>query len=321
MAVMDASGFTIRLQNAALSNATSNVVGQCLTIGDQTLARYTNENQAQIGYKIGKTLQSLFNLMLIRQIDPLLHAMDGLLAYFSGVIHGMGQVLMAQFVSQCNPPEIYLSDVVKCACNDTALAIPDARASQTWRDYALWCSGTLSMVDGSNNPFVVFNPYSYAQLQAMAHGMKEVEIRVKGPGSGRESAIRALQAIGLGLELLALDGRFLTAPDPGGHLLACRLAHDLQLHTIGRETHTDSQAHGIRSPQAGCVCFLPLTLSSKPDFAASKAAISSLLPPASDVSWLTLPTKSTFSVFTAAICNTNRKGDWNPNSRKRKRGP
>ena len=36
-----------------------------------------------------------------------------------------------------------------------------------------------------------------AARQAMAHVMKEVEIRVKGPGSGRESAIRALQAIGL----------------------------------------------------------------------------------------------------------------------------
>lgn len=36
-----------------------------------------------------------------------------------------------------------------------------------------------------------------AARQAMAHGLKEVEIRVKGPGSGRESAIRALQAIGL----------------------------------------------------------------------------------------------------------------------------
>jgi small subunit ribosomal protein S11 len=36
-----------------------------------------------------------------------------------------------------------------------------------------------------------------AARQAMAHGMKEIEIRVKGPGSGRESAIRALQAIGL----------------------------------------------------------------------------------------------------------------------------
>jgi small subunit ribosomal protein S11 len=35
-----------------------------------------------------------------------------------------------------------------------------------------------------------------AARQAMAHGMKEVEVRVKGPGSGRESAIRALQAIG-----------------------------------------------------------------------------------------------------------------------------
>ena len=36
-----------------------------------------------------------------------------------------------------------------------------------------------------------------AARQAMAHGMKEVEVRVKGPGSGREAAIRALQAIGL----------------------------------------------------------------------------------------------------------------------------
>src|SRR5215475_9866081 len=36
-----------------------------------------------------------------------------------------------------------------------------------------------------------------AARQAMSHGMKEIEVRVKGPGSGRESAIRALQAIGL----------------------------------------------------------------------------------------------------------------------------
>src|SRR3989449_7612210 len=36
-----------------------------------------------------------------------------------------------------------------------------------------------------------------AARQAMSHGMREVEIRVKGPGSGRESAIRALQGIGL----------------------------------------------------------------------------------------------------------------------------
>jgi small subunit ribosomal protein S11 len=36
-----------------------------------------------------------------------------------------------------------------------------------------------------------------AARQAMSHGMREVEVRVKGPGSGRESAIRAFQAIGL----------------------------------------------------------------------------------------------------------------------------
>lgn len=36
-----------------------------------------------------------------------------------------------------------------------------------------------------------------AARQAMAHGLREVEVKVKGPGSGRESAVRALQAIGL----------------------------------------------------------------------------------------------------------------------------
>ncbi|MEM6911548.1 MAG: 30S ribosomal protein S11 [Verrucomicrobiota bacterium] len=33
--------------------------------------------------------------------------------------------------------------------------------------------------------------------QAMSHGLKEAEVRVKGPGSGRESAVRAVQAIGI----------------------------------------------------------------------------------------------------------------------------
>lgn len=41
-----------------------------------------------------------------------------------------------------------------------------------------------------------------AARQAMAHGMKEVEVRVKGPGSGREAAIRALQAIGLEISVI-----------------------------------------------------------------------------------------------------------------------
>lgn len=39
--------------------------------------------------------------------------------------------------------------------------------------------------------------------QAMGHGLKEVEVRVKGPGSGRESAVRAVQAIGLEIMSIA----------------------------------------------------------------------------------------------------------------------
>jgi small subunit ribosomal protein S11 len=41
-----------------------------------------------------------------------------------------------------------------------------------------------------------------AARQGMAHGLKEVEVWVKGPGSGREAAIRALQAIGLDITVI-----------------------------------------------------------------------------------------------------------------------
>jgi small subunit ribosomal protein S11 len=41
-----------------------------------------------------------------------------------------------------------------------------------------------------------------ASRQAMGHGLKEIEVRVKGPGAGRESAVRALQAIGLDLTVI-----------------------------------------------------------------------------------------------------------------------
>jgi small subunit ribosomal protein S11 len=38
--------------------------------------------------------------------------------------------------------------------------------------------------------------------QAMGHGLKEVEVRVKGPGAGRESAVRAMQAVGLEITVI-----------------------------------------------------------------------------------------------------------------------
>jgi small subunit ribosomal protein S11 len=41
-----------------------------------------------------------------------------------------------------------------------------------------------------------------ASRQAMGHGLKEVEVLVRGPGAGRESAVRALQAVGLDLTVI-----------------------------------------------------------------------------------------------------------------------
>jgi small subunit ribosomal protein S11 len=78
--------------------------------------------------------------------------------------------------------------------NNTQVAITDAHGNLIG-----WSSAGRVGFKGSrkSTAYAAQQVAQDAARQAMAHGMKEVEIRVKGPGSGRESAIRALQAIGL----------------------------------------------------------------------------------------------------------------------------
>ena len=80
--------------------------------------------------------------------------------------------------------------------NNTQVAITDMHSNVIG-----WSSSGKVGFKGSrkSTAFAAQQVAQDAARQAMAHGMKEVEIRVKGPGSGRESAIRALQAIGLEL--------------------------------------------------------------------------------------------------------------------------
>ena len=173
LAVIDATGFRIRVQSASLSDASAIIAGQCLTVGDEMLARYPTENQNALGYKLSSTLQNMLNLVLIQEIQPGLSYLDALLTYLSGIATSMGGILMTQYMALCNPPDTYLQDVAKCACGDTGLVIPDARATADFSNFdGLWCTGTLGMIDGSNGAFIVYNPYTYRQLQAMSSGMQ-----------------------------------------------------------------------------------------------------------------------------------------------------
>jgi small subunit ribosomal protein S11 len=78
--------------------------------------------------------------------------------------------------------------------NNTIVAITDMQGNLIG-----WSSAGKVGFKGSrkSTAFAAQQVAQDAARQAMSHGMKEVEIKVKGPGSGRESAIRALQAIGL----------------------------------------------------------------------------------------------------------------------------
>lgn len=67
-----------------------------------------------------------------------------------------------------------------------------------------WCSGGCLGFKGSrkSTPFAAQNTVETAVKKAQEHGLRKVEVRVKGPGPGRESAIRALQTAGLGVSVI-----------------------------------------------------------------------------------------------------------------------
>ena len=83
---------------------------------------------------------------------------------------------------------------ISATFNNTQVAITDMQGNVIG-----WSSAGRVGFKGSrkSTAFAAQQVAQDAARQAMSHGMREVEIRVKGPGSGRESAIRALQAIGL----------------------------------------------------------------------------------------------------------------------------
>lgn len=83
---------------------------------------------------------------------------------------------------------------VKASFNNTTVTITDARG-----DTLCWATSGTTGFKGSrkSTPFAGQMAAQQAAEKAIKFGMKEVEVRVKGPGSGRESAITAIQQAGL----------------------------------------------------------------------------------------------------------------------------
>lgn len=78
----------------------------------------------------------------------------------------------------------HTQDVFTCSCGDTPYSIPRARALETFEQGAFWCSGTLNMIGYDQNPIVIFNTLSYAQLQEGLQGLDEYLECVSTGGTG-----------------------------------------------------------------------------------------------------------------------------------------
>lgn len=83
---------------------------------------------------------------------------------------------------------------IKASFNNTAITITDTKG-----DTLCWSTSGTSGFKGSrkSTPFAGQLAAQQAAEKAIKFGMKEVDVKVNGPGSGRESAITSLQAAGL----------------------------------------------------------------------------------------------------------------------------
>jgi small subunit ribosomal protein S11 len=83
---------------------------------------------------------------------------------------------------------------IQASFNNTIISITDLAGS-----VISWGSGGVAGFKGSrkSTPYAAAQSADSAAKKAMEHGMRQVEVFVKGPGAGREQAIRSLQAAGL----------------------------------------------------------------------------------------------------------------------------
>ena len=88
---------------------------------------------------------------------------------------------------------------IRSSFNNTIVTITDLNGNAI-----SWASSGEMGFRGSrkSTPFAAQTAAETAAAAAMEHGLKTVEVYVKGPGSGRESAIRALQTAGLEVSLI-----------------------------------------------------------------------------------------------------------------------
>ena len=88
---------------------------------------------------------------------------------------------------------------IRSSFNNTIVTITDLNGNAI-----SWASSGEMGFRGSrkSTPFAAQTAAETAAAAAMEHGLKTVEVYVKGPGSGREAAIRALQAAGLEVTMI-----------------------------------------------------------------------------------------------------------------------
>ena len=182
-AVFDVASFGVSIGDATMEAASDTAVGHCLTqnfatqMADPAANTQTTAHRDAGGAVHGHGARAVPDVpeqcsALQPGKQSTMHLIDAAVSFLMGAVSALADLVQSLDMAHCQMPDYFLrvNETVFCLCNDTPFGVPPSRAQEGLAGACLWCTGTLPLLDASNQPFVAYNlnPYTYPELQALA---------------------------------------------------------------------------------------------------------------------------------------------------------
>ena len=164
VSVFDVAGFQLTITSPEYEDAYTGMVGKCMT-------EFESDNvQDEQSDGVNSALDGIVAWLGTVPFANYKHAVDGSLSYVQGLIRGVQDMVQVADTQHCKLTDASAYRQGQCACGDDPAKIPDAQVGRGIAESAFWCSGFLAMQTPFGMPIYVFNPYTYKELLAAAHG-------------------------------------------------------------------------------------------------------------------------------------------------------
>lgn len=158
----------IEIGSRTVAEAESSVVGICLSVTTDAHMRQLGsaEAEAYLEAEVNNVLGQISALSTQTYFGMLLHPQHAFWTYLMGVVRGVMDVAQTSDYLHCRPPVAVVSSVGKCVCGDRPARIPRVQSTAT-DSSQLWCTGPLLLVDAQGDEQLIWNPFTFNQLNSV----------------------------------------------------------------------------------------------------------------------------------------------------------